>query len=149
MSRPKASLSFKTSYTPAKIIGFKRQALRLLESCECTNLTQVADKINLPRTLLYRWKRDDPDWQKELDLCNEIIADKLEQELELALVEGRAINQPYVTARIVRLKALRPNKYREKLSLDVTDNKTRELLAELRSAKDKPDPKPEEIVQGG
>jgi hypothetical protein len=133
-----------TFFEPVRVASLKRDVIRLLESLTVVNLTQAADKLGVPRTLLHRWRKEDPEWLKELDLCNEVIADKMEEEMMQLIVDGKIINQAYFLARMARLKALRPGKYREKFGIDVTDSRVPELLAELRAAGKKKDPCPED-----
>lgn len=114
----------------------KENAIKLLESLVCVNLSQCADKLGFPRLALYRWKKEDLEWSKELELCDQVIADAIEEEMMQCVdpKTGKVVNQAYFLAHMARLKALRPNKYREKMGIDITDSKVPELLAELREA---------------
>ena len=117
----------------AEIIDAKIKVLALLENGAAKHLTECADILGLSRTQMYFWKQSDTQWAKEIELTDQITADRLEKEIEQAIVEGKAISMPYVTARIFRLKALRPEKYKENYKFEVTDANMKQLLTDLRN----------------
>jgi len=118
----------------AEIVAIKTNVIELMDSGQVSNLSQAAEKLSMSKMKLYWWKYVDPEWTKRLDQVNQLIADRLEKEIEEALIEGKPITMPYVTARIFRLKALRPDKYRDNFRFEVVDGKMMQLLMELKKA---------------
>ena len=97
---------------------------------------------------MYAWRKRDEEWAKLLTNADQIIVDKLEEELSQMIVNGKMITMPYIVARMFRLKALRPEKYRDKFKLDVVDSNLLDILKELRSrGKEKPPAQEEPKVE--
>lgn len=90
------------------------------------NLSQAADQLGVSKTRLYQWRRNDLDWAKQLDLIDELIADELEVELRNCHIPAQ------ITPLIFRLKALRPQKYRDNYHFEVENPKVQELLTEIK-----------------
>lgn len=137
----------------AAIIEAKGKIIALLDEGHIRNLSQAARLLGLSPMQLYSWKRNDIKWAEQVGHTDQLIADRLEEELEQALVEGKTISMPYVTARIFRLKALRPKIYKDNFKLEVSDVSMKTLLTDLRNL-GKQEPKKEveeplEIPQEG
>ena len=119
--------------TVAKVIKAKIAIISLFESGQVHTMTGAARLLGISPLAVYGWKRRDLKWAESIEQVDQIIADKLEEELEQALVMGKVISMPYVTARIFRLKALRPKKYKDNFKLEVTDVSMKNLLTDLRN----------------
>ena len=91
-------------WTVQGVKDIKQRVLDMMDAREVDNLSQAARRLGVSPSSLYQWKQADPEWGRQTEQVWNIIADELEEQLDA--YEGRWM--PYVTARIVRLKALRP-----------------------------------------
>jgi hypothetical protein len=107
-------------------LRIKYQIVEMLDSRVVDNLSQAADMLGISRLRLYQWKRRDSEWADLLNLADELIADDLEQRI------ANVKTVPECTSLIFRLKALRPDKYRDNYKFDVRDSRVLEHLAELK-----------------
>jgi hypothetical protein len=113
--------------TPLDIIlRSKRETLNLFDRREVDNISQAAEKLGVSKLRMHAWRRADPEWAKQLEVAEELIADELEVEL-------RACKNPaQVTALIFRLKGIRPQKYRDNFKFEVENPRVQEILAEIK-----------------
>jgi hypothetical protein len=122
----------------------KKKGVFLTRLAECANITDACRAADIPRRTAYNAKAADEkfaaSWQEAIDTY---IDDRLEAEADRRAVEGvrkkkfTKNGEPIMdtetgkqyeereysdTLLIFRLKALRPDVYREKSSVDVTSN---------------------------
>lgn len=145
--RPKGSKNKKTSFlkdeTPTEeIFRLKKEILRLFDERQVSNLSQAAEQLSISKMRVHSWRKSDPEFAKQLDVAEELLAD----DLEIALRECKTAAQ--VTAIIFLLKGLRPQKYRDNYKFEVENPKVQELLSEIkRLGEPAPEPKPKQISE--
>ena len=110
----------------------KRRVLELIETRQAKNLSQAGRILNIPKLQLYALKRHDKEWAEAISMCDELLADELEEELQELFVNGKLISMPIITARIFMLKALRPKKFRDNAKPIDENNQLVSLLGELK-----------------
>jgi len=127
----------------AEIIAVKNQIIELMDSEQVSNLSQAAKILGISKLKLYGWRQKDSEWSRLLEQANQIRADRLEQEIEQAIVEetGKPITMPYVMARFFRLKSIRPEKYRDNFKFELVDGRMKQLLEDLKTVGQEPPPK--------
>jgi len=111
-------------FTDRQIKQIKQSIIEMIECEEADNLSQAADKLNMPKTKLYFWAHTDKDWASQLKAAENIKADRLEEAID---------NLHNVVGYIFRLKKLR-HEYRDSYKFDVTSEGLEKLLAELKVA---------------
>ncbi len=98
------------------------------------NLTTAAAAAGIPRTTVYKWQEEDEQFCAALNEAREQAYDRLEQEALRRAVEGTQRKRPIIVGREVvdyeiiteysdrllemLLKAARPEKYRERQSIE-------------------------------
>jgi len=107
--------------TPKEILKVKQAILTLIEAEEADNLTEACKKIGMSPLQAYWWLDHDAEWAGRIRQAQNIVADRLEADLD-------AMNNP--VARIFRLKKLRPE-YRDNYRFDITSEALEKLLKEL------------------
>ncbi len=117
---------------PEKVLLAKSAIIQLLETRQVETLSDAADRSNIPKLLAYKWRRNDLEWASLLKEAGEITADRIENEILSTEVNGKPISMPYVLARMFRLKALRPQLYKERYPINVEDSKMVDLLTEIK-----------------
>ncbi len=117
---------------PETIIMHKTAIIQLLETKQAENLSDAAEILGIPKLTVYKWRRTDLEWAALIKEAGEIVADRLENELLASEVNGKPISMPYVLARMFRLKAIRPQLYKEKYPINVEDSKMVDLLTEIK-----------------
>ncbi len=116
------------------------------------NLTTAAAAAGIHRTLVWKWQEADDEFCAALNEAREQAYDRLEQEALRRAVEGTQRKRPIIVGREVvdyeiiteysdrllemLLKAARPEKYRERQSIEHTGDATTIVIdvAEQRSA---------------
>jgi len=107
--------------TQKEILKVKQAILTLIEAEEADNLTEACKKIGMSPLRAYWWLDHDAEWAGRVRQAQNIVADRLEADLD-------AMNNP--VARIFRLKKLRPE-YRDNYRFDITSEALEKLLKEL------------------
>jgi len=83
----------------SQVLSKKRAILDLLETEQAQNLTQAAEKLNIPKIQAHHWVKSDTEFADRVKLALEIVADRMEQTLD---------SKENVIGMIFRLKKLRP-----------------------------------------
>ena len=107
----------------------KAEILDLIDQGEVTTLTEAARKLEISPSRTYRWSKTDEEWRKQVYEAREIVADELEKLLR---------DSKNVVAWIFLLKGLRPEMYRDNYRFEVKDERTKELLEELKKLGQQP-----------
>ena len=88
-----------------------------LESYETFGTVTAGCKVaKLSRDTVYRWRREDPVFSEAFETAREVVADDLEQEALRRAHDGSDL------LLIFMLKALRPDKYRERQETNINVN---------------------------
>jgi len=109
-------------FSDAYILKYKVQILELMTSGNILTLTEAARQLGIPPIRVHAWTASDKDFGELVKLTREVRADELEEEL------SRHAN---FIPKMMILKGYRPM-FREGFKVTVTDDKTRELLEELK-----------------
>lgn len=123
---------------PERVVELKLDIIDLLEEEKAETLSGAAKILGLNKLRVHAWRRNDKEFASMVDAAQEVIADRLEEELNPFIVQGKIINYPYVMARIFRLKALRPHKYRDNYKFDIENSNLTDLLTDLKRLGQKP-----------
>jgi hypothetical protein len=112
---PETGATKKLTLAERRKLKLQELFLKALE--RCGNITAAAKAVKIHRRTFYDWAAADPAFAKRAELAYQAgenhAADMLEARLdEAGTAYGKGFN---VTAAIFRLKALRPDKYRERL----------------------------------
>lgn len=134
--RPKGSLNKpkpkkKELYDPEVVLWAKAETLRLFDASEIDDLSEAAEKVGVSKLTLYAWKKADKKWRDSLNQAEQPIADRLLREILQETVNGKAISMPYVTARLFRIKKIRPE-YRDAYKFVIEDSRVLEHLEALK-----------------
>lgn len=119
-------------YTEEEVGQLKEQVIALIALGEAENLSQACRQLEVDPLTAYRWESTDKRFKEEVNLAQQVVADRLEEDLD-------RMNNPL--ARIFRLKKLRPE-YRDNAPQPVSSN-FQELLRELRKAGEPREPIPD------
>lgn len=109
-------------FSDAYILKYKVQILELMTSGNVLTLTEAARKLDIPPTRVHSWTSADKDFAELVRLTREVRADELEEDLS---------THANFIPKMMILKGYRPM-FRDSFKLTVTDDKTRELLEELK-----------------
>lgn len=105
-----------------QVAGLKAEILNVLDMGIAETLSDAARRLAIRPSQAHNWLATDDNFRKLYNQAREVLADRLEREL---------LSSDNVIAKIFLLKGLRPQ-YRDNFHVDITDNRTRELLDELR-----------------
>lgn len=120
-------------YTPEVVKNIKLDILKLFDNGTIENLSDASEHTGVSKLMLYSWRKSDKAWRDALNQAEEPIADRLLQEiLADTMPNGKTISMPYVTARLFRVKKIRPE-YRDAYHFVVDDSKALEHLEALRA----------------
>jgi hypothetical protein len=99
----------------------KNQVIEAIETEHADNLTEAAKYLDIKPSLLYHLKGRDKAWSDQIEVAQNVVADKLEAKLD-------KMNSP--VAAIFRLKKLRIE-YRDNFKFDFNTDKLEKLLTQL------------------
>jgi len=117
-------------YTPEQIRKFKENILDILEARTADTLSDACKQISVKPTKAYDWMKHDRAFKNRVNAVKEVIADEIFK--QLLHIEYSNNSKPSITALIFLLKGLRPE-FRDTFKIiEEKDQKTRELLEELR-----------------
>lgn len=134
-----------------KAIRSKQEAF-IDKFCQTANVTKAAKALKIGRRTVYLWLQNDKWFKKQMEEANVVALGVLEDEATRRAVEGT--NKPVFykgdmcglvreysdTLMIVLLKARAPEKYRERISNEVTGKDGKDLIpAPQRLSKDQID----------
>jgi len=129
-NKPKAKP--KEQYDAETIAWAKAETLRFFDKGEIDDLSEAAEKVGVSKLTLYAWRKADKKWREALNQAEQPIADKLLKEiLADTMPNGKPISMPYVTARLFRIKKIRPE-FRDSYKFVVEDSKVLEHLQALK-----------------
>lgn len=123
-------------FKPDDIIWLKQEVIRLFDEGEVETLSQAGEILGVSKLKLYSWRRKDESWREQIAEARQLIADKLIEEIQQPVVNGKNISMPYVTARLFLIKEIRPE-YRDSYKFVVEDSKTKEHLDAIRKMAEK------------
>lgn len=108
---------------PEQIIEKKVEILDLLSNGQAGTLTEAAKIIGVRPVQVYHWNQTDKDFQEMVKLVREVKADEIETYLR---------GNKNLVAQIFLLKGYRPMFRDSYRVVEIRDEKTKELLEELR-----------------
>lgn len=111
------------THTMEEIRKLKQELLDILSNGLAQNITEACEMMGVKPYLAHSWKKRDEDWSRDLELCKEVLADRLEKELS---------ESPNIIAKIFLLKGLRPHIYRDNYHKPETSETVVETIKELR-----------------
>jgi len=126
------------------ISHMKKRAF-LAAFAECGTVTHAAEIAGISRRMVQYWKKDDPEFAEAFRIAEEKAADRLEQEAWRRAIEGVAepvyhkgevvgyIQKFSDTLLIFLLKGVRPEKYRERVSQEITGRGGGPIEASIRA----------------
>ncbi len=110
----------------------KAEIIRLFDADKIDDLSQASELVGVTKLALYSWRKADKTWRDLLNQAEQPIADRLLKEILVdTMPNGKTINMPYVTARLFRIKKIRPE-FRDSYKFIVEDSKVIEHLEALR-----------------
>lgn len=126
------------------ISHMKKRAF-LAAYAECGTVTHAAEIAGISRRMVQYWKKDDPEFAEAFRVAEEKAADRLEQEARRRAIEG--VPQPvFYKGRKVGtiqkysnnllmflLKGARPEKYRERVTQEITGKNGGPIEASIRA----------------
>lgn len=121
----------KELYDSEVVLWAKAETLRLFDAGEIDSLSEASEKVSVSKLTLYAWRKADKKWRDSLNQAEQPIADRLLREILQETVNGKAISMPYVTARLFRIKKIRPE-YRDAYKFVVEDSDVLKHLEALR-----------------
>ena len=112
---------------------------------ECGTVTHAAEIAGITRRMVQYWKKDDPEFAEAFRIAEEKAADRLEQEARRRAIEG--VSEPVYhkgevvgtiqkysdTLLIFLLKGARPEKYRERVTQEITGKGGGPIEASIRA----------------
>lgn len=99
---------------------------------ELGTITHAAERVNVERRTVYRWRDKDPTFAAALETASEVAAERLEQEARRRAVEGvekpvyqggklvGSVREYSDTLLIFLLKGAMPDKYRDRVSSEIS-----------------------------
>lgn len=122
----------KEQYSPEVVLWAKTETLRLFDAGEIDSLSEASEKVGVSKLTLYAWRKSDKKWRESLNQAEQPIADRMLKEILVdTMPNGKAISMPYVTARLFRIKKIRPE-YRDAYKFVVEDSRVLEHLEALK-----------------
>ena len=126
------------------ISHMKKRAF-LAAFAECGTVTHAAEIAGISRRMVQYWKKDDPEFAEAFRVAEEKAADRLEQEARRRAIEG--VSEPVFhkgevvgtvqkysdTLLIFLLKGARPEKYRERVTQEITGKGGGPIEASIRA----------------
>ena len=126
------------------ISHMKKRAF-LAAFAECGTVTHAAEIAKITRRMVQYWKKDDPEFAEAFRVAEEKAADRLEQEARRRAIEGvpepvfykgRKVGtiQKYSNNLLMfLLKGARPEKYRERVTQEITGKGGGPIEASIRA----------------
>jgi len=129
-NKPKAKP--KEQYSPEVVVWAKAEVLRLFDAEQIDSLSEASEKVGVSKLTLFAWRKADKAWRNSLNQAEQPIADRLLREILVdTMPNGKTVNMPYVTARLFRIKKIRPE-YRDAYKFVVEDSRVLEHLEALK-----------------
>lgn len=110
----------------------KTKILDMFAAGEIRTLAEAAKKLKLNPIRVYYWRSRDEVWREQLAVAEEVLADRLEEELLNIPAMSPVSLSAYVRARIFLLTGLRPWKYRDNMRLNAQNSRIESLIGELK-----------------
>lgn len=130
MGKPRTYLKVLPEYPPEEMKIIKLRILQLMCTGEYSTVRRACADVELPDgsigfnpVLAHMWRERDRDWNKQLKMAKEVVADILEEKLLASRND---------VAAIFMLKGIRPE-YRDNHKIQLGDDNTKSLLEELRA----------------
>jgi hypothetical protein len=137
---------------PSQRVTLRKKAIFLGHLAKTGNVTKAAEATGWARRVAYRHRENDPTFAEAWEDAEQQYADLLEREADRRAVEG--VDEPRFyeggvcghvrkysdTLLIFRLKALRPDKYRERQEISGNPESPLRLLLERIDGKSVPQP---------
>lgn len=120
-----------SSYDSGTIAWAKAEVLRLFDAGTIDDLSAASEHVGVSKLTLYAWRKSDKAWRQALNQAEQPIADRMLKEILQETVNGKNISMPYVTARLFRIKKIRPE-YRDAYKFVVEDSRVLEHLEALK-----------------
>jgi hypothetical protein len=98
---------------PAHTILHPKKRAFLAAFSRCGSISKAAKRAKIDRSTHYEWKREDPAYLKRYEEAIIEAGDALED-----MLHEEAIDHKNITAAFFLLKGLRPDKYRERATLE-------------------------------
>lgn len=109
----------------------KAEVIRLFDAGAIDDLSSASEHVGVSKLKLYAWRKSDKAWREQLNQAEQPIADRMLDEILQETVNGKPISMPYVTARLFRIKKIRPE-YRDAYRFVVEDSRVLEHLEALK-----------------
>lgn len=130
LNKPKAD--DKEQFSSEVVAWAKAEVIRLFDAGEIDDLSSASEHVSVSKLKLYAWRKADKAWREALNQAEEPIADRmLEEILADTMPNGKPISMPYVTARLFRIKKIRPQ-FRDAYRFVVEDSRVLEHLEALK-----------------
>ena len=126
------------------ISHIKKRAF-LAAYAECGTVTHAAEIAGITRRMVQYWKKDDPEFAEAFRVAEEKAADRLEQEARRRAIEGvpepvfhqgkvvGTVKKYSDTLLIFLLNGMRPEKYRKRVSQEITGKNGGPIEASIRA----------------
>jgi hypothetical protein len=113
--------------TQNEIVTLEKKRKFLEELAASCNVTKAAKAADIPRTVIYRMRQEDPAFDHQVEEAKRIAVEALEDEAHRRAFDGTLIatkhgvyNQYSDTLAIFLLKAHKPDRYMEKVRSELT-----------------------------
>lgn len=116
----KAHISRIPSEEMAKL---KDEILQRISTGDALTVTEAAESLGLDPKQAYAWMGDDPNWAGIVRQTRFVLADRVEKML---LTQGNVVGLIFLA------KSYAPDRFRDDFKIPLSDNRTRQLLEELR-----------------
>ncbi len=142
-AKNKPNIKKTEQFDPEVKVWAKAEIIRLFDMGKIDDLSQASELVGVTKLALYSWRKSDKTWRDLLNQAEQPIADRLLKEILVdTMPNGKTINMPYVTARLFRVKKIRPE-FRDSYHFVVEDSKIIEHLEALKALAKQEKPKEE------